>query len=566
MKFDKKMILNNAKYWGIILVISLAVIYLVAQPNPIFHDITVSSGIDFKYTFGDNSYQNIMESSGGGISILDYNLDGYFDIYLLNGTYLEGISDANGKAFETASNKLYRNNGDGTFTDVSETAGVANKQWSMAAGVYDFDADGDPDMFLANYGPNVCYLNNGDGTFSDVTEKLSLAGPVDLNGFPKWSVSIAYLDYNQDNRTDIMVGNFLAFDPSIRSAPDPSVMPHPCDYKGQASLLYQQQPDGSFTEVTSITGLLFQDSKCMGLTVFDVDEDGDMDLLQSNDHQPNFLFKNVDGKFEEVGVLSGVAVNSDGQATGSMHGTLGDVNGDGLIDILVTDLKYGSLYQNTGQGIFKDATLESGIATHLKGKGGWAANLADFDNDGDLDLFSANGTAEELILQLPLLLENTGNGRFVNSGNKWGSYFKEKRSGRGAAVVDFDNDGDLDIIVSHVAPGSSATLLENQINNHNHWLGFVLLSPRDGTSTIGTKINITIGDSRQIRVSQPSTGYLSHSDPRIHFGLGSHQKVDQVEILWPDGEREILKNVSVDQYLSVQKGMGIVPTDADKKP
>ena len=328
-------------------------------------------------------------------------------------------------------------------------------------------------------------------------------------------------------------------------------------------MLYRQQPDGTFTEVTAQAGLLFPDSKCMGLTVFDVDDDGDMDILQSNDHQPNFLFVNEGGKFKEAGVLRGVAVNSDGQATGSMHGTLGDVNGDGLTDILVTDLKYGSLYQSTGRGIFKDITAASGIATHFKGKGGWGANLADFDNDGDLDIFSANGTAEELILQPPLMLENTGKGRFVNSGNNWGSYFNEKHSGRGAGVVDFDNDGDLDIIISHVEPGSKATLLQNNINNNNHWLGLVLLAPPDGTSTIGTKITLTTGNQKQIRVNQPSTGYLSYSDPRIHFGLGVRQEVDQIEIEWPDGAQEILKNVSIDQYLSVAKGVGIVP---GKKP
>jgi hypothetical protein len=530
---------------------------LAQSEATVFEDITLESGIDFEYTFGDDSYENIMESSGSGISILDYNNDGFYDIYLLNGTYLEGISRPDGIENINSSNKLYRNNGDGSFTEVGRQVGVDNRQWSMAAGVVDFDADGDTDIYLANYGPNVFYLNNGDGTFSDVTEKLALAGPEKLNGFTKWSVSIAFGDYNQDKLTDILVGNFLAFDPEHRSTPDPSMMPHPSEYKGQLTMLYRQQKDGTFKDVTRDSGLFFPESKCMGLTVFDVDDDGKIDIFQSNDHQPNFLFTNSGGVFKETGVLNGVAVNSEGHATGSLHGTIGDVNGDGLVDILVTDLKYGSLYQNTGGGVFKDVTNFSGIGTHFQGKGGWAASLFDFDNDGDLDIFSANGTAEELILQPPLLLENDGKGRFTNIGKKRGQYFTEKHSGRGASVLDFDNDGDLDIIVSHIEPGAKATLLENKGGNDNHWIGIDLMPAKDGVSTIGAKITLTAGDLKLVRINQWSTSYLSSHDPRIHFGIGQQQQIDRIEIQWPDGEKEILENIASDQYLSVQKGQGI---------
>jgi len=525
---------------------------------PVFSDVTHESGINFQYTFGDDSYENIMESSGAGISILDYDLDGNYDIYLLNGTYLEGISDPVGKNNARATNKLYRNNGNGTFTDVTVKSGLVNTQWSMAAGVYDFDFDGDPDIYLANYGPNVFYLNNGDGTFTDITSKLGLAGPATLNGFPKWSVSIGFIDYNRDHLTDILVGNFLAFDPAIRSSPDPSVMPHPADYKGQATMLYRQNKNGTFSDVTADAGLLYPESKCMGLTISDLDGDSDLDIFQSNDHQPNFLFFNEGERFREAGILNGVAVNSEGSATGSMHGTLGDVNGDGFMDILVTDLEYGSLYQNTGPGMFKDVTITSGIAAHFKGKGGWAAALSDFDNDGDLDIFSANGTAEELILQPPLLLENTGKGRFTNSPTLWGDYFTGKHSGRGAAVVDFDNDGDLDIIISHVDPGSSATLLKNSTDRKNHWLGLHLLSPEDGSCTIGAEITLISGDLKLTRIHQPSTGYLSYSDPRIHFGLGSHQQIDKIKVNWPDGTEENITNITGDKYLAIEKGKGIV--------
>lgn len=523
----------------------------------VFKDVTDASGINFQYSFGDTTYENIMESSGAGISILDYNMDGNYDIYLLNGTYLEGISDPDGQQFGKASNQLFRNNGDGTFTDVTSQSGLINNQWSMASGIYDFDADGDPDIYLANYGPNVFYLNNGDGTFSDITDRLGLAGPDTLNGFTKWSVSVAFLDFNQDDRMDIFLGNFLAFDPTIRSSPDPTLMPHPGDYLGQASLLYQQNADGSFAEVTEELGLLYPNSKCMGLTILDVDGNGSMDIFQSNDHQPNFLFKSTTSDFQENGIPSGVAVNSSGQGTGSMHGTIGDINGDGKQDILVTDLKYGSLYLNSGKGVFKDVVHTSGVARHMKGKGGWAASLSDFDNDGDLDLFSANGTAEELITQHPLLLENTGQGKFINDPAKWGHYFEQKHSGRGAVVIDYDNDGDLDIIVSHVEPGSKARLLRNNVNGKNHWLGLVLQTPENGTSLIGTEITLEASDLRLSRVYQPSTGYLSYSDPRIHFGLGNRSKIDKIVIQWPDGTMDSYENMVIDRYLSVVKGKGI---------
>ena len=226
-----------------------------------FSDVTKQVGIDFEYTFGDKTYDNIMESSGAGISIIDYNQDGFYDIYLLNGTYLEGISDSDGRHNKGAINKLYRNNGDGTFTDVSRQAKVDNKQWSMAAGVYDYDADGDQDIYLANYGPNVFYRNNGDGTFSEITHQLGLSGPKTLNGFTKWSVSVVFDDFNKDQRIDIMVGNFLAFDPDLQSHPDPTVMPHPGEYLGQASMLYEQLEDGTFADVTQKAGLWYPNSK-----------------------------------------------------------------------------------------------------------------------------------------------------------------------------------------------------------------------------------------------------------------------------------------------------------------
>lgn len=523
-----------------------------------FKDVTLKSGIDFKYNFGDYTYGNILESSGSGITVLDYDLDGDMDLLMLNGTYLDGISDPEGMVFQNTTNTFYRNNGDGTFSDVTGETGIIDTHWSMAASTADFDADGDLDILLLNYGPNVFYRNNGDGTFTDITGLTGLQGPETLNGFVKWSVGAAFWDFNNDNLLDVIVGNFLAFDPEYKSPTAPDMMPHPSEYKGQASMLYRQESDGTFTNVTEETGLYFPDSKCMGLTVFDYDQDGDNDLFQGNDHQRNFLFRN-DGNatFTEVGLGSGLAVNDQGHPTGSMHGSLGDVDRDGLIDMLVTDLKYGALYRNLGNGVFEDITQRSGVADVFQGKGEWAASLFDFDNDGDLDIYSANGTAEELILQPPLLLENNGAGSYKNVGADRSEYFKDKRSGRGGVVWDYDNDGDLDIIISHVDLKATPVLLRNDSNNDNHWLGITLEGSKGPAAAIGATITVRYGSQSQTAVNQWNTSYLSSNDPRIHFGLGRSGSVDIVEIHWSDGTRESHSDIPMDQYIIIKQGSGI---------
>lgn len=528
------------------------------KKNVTFTDITSKAGITFKYTFGDNSYKNILESSGSGITVFDYNNDGFMDLFLMNGTYLEGISDPEGKVNKNSHNELYKNNGNGTFTEVSKAAGLDGHFWSMAAGAIDLDNDGYQDLYLLNYGQNVFYHNNGNGTFSDITASLGLGGPEKLNGFTKWSIGVAFWDYNLDGRLDAMVGNFLAFDPAYVSPGSPNMMPSPIEYNGQESMLYEQQPDGKFVDVTRKNKLYYPDSKCMGLTVFDYDDDGDLDIFQANDHQLNFLFRNDKGVYKEVGVESGVAANSQGKGTGSMHGSIGDIDGDGLIDLLVTDLDYGALYKNTGNGLFVDITEQSGVAAAMAGKNSWGAQLFDYDNDGDLDIVAANGTAEELILQYPLLLENDGKGHFSNVGKEHGAYFSTKRSGRSLAVWDFDNDGNLDIIVSHLDKPGTATLLRNNGGNNNHWLGLTLKGKDGPASAIGAKVTLTAGGKKRVMVNQWATSYLSNNDPRIHFGLGQQKKIDLLEINWSNGKKEVYNKIDSDRYITIVEGTGIV--------
>jgi enediyne biosynthesis protein E4 len=527
------------------------------KKNITFTDITDKAGITFRYTFGDDSYKNIIESSGSGITIFDYNNDGLMDLYLMNGTYLEGISDPEGKKYKNSHNELYRNNGNGTFTEVSETAGIGGHQWSMAAGAIDLDNDGYKDLYVLNYGPNVFYHNNGDGTFKDITSSLGLAGPDTLNGFTKWSIGVSFWDYNLDGRLDAMVGNFLAFNPAYVSPSAPEMMPSPTEYNGQASMLYEQQADGKFIDVTRKNNLYYPDSKCMGLTVFDYDNNGDLDIFQANDHQLNFLFRNENGTYKEVAVASGVAANSQGKGTGSMHGSIGDIDGDGLIDILVSDLDYGALYHNIGNGLFVDITEESGVAAAMEGKSSWGAQLFDYDNDGDLDIVAANGTAEELISQYPLLLENDGKGHFKNVGKEHGSYFSTKRSGRSLAVWDFDNDGDLDVIISHLDKNGTPVLLRNDGGNRNHWLGLTLRGRNGQGPEISAKVTLTAGGKKQVMVNQWATSYLANNDPRMHFGLGQQKKIDLLEVSWSDGKKEVYRNIDSDRYITITEDKGI---------
>ena len=530
-----------------------------AQKNNVtFTDITKKAGITFKYTFGDNSYKNIIESSGSGVTIFDYNNDGLMDLYLMNGTYLEGISDPSGKIYKDSHNELYKNNGNGTFTEVSKAAGIGGHQWSMAAGPIDLDNDGFQDLYVLNYGPNIFYHNNGNGTFKDITATLGLSGPDKLNGFTKWSIGVSFWDYNNDGRLDAMVGNFLAFDHAYVSPGTPDIMPSPTEYNGQESMLYEQQPDGKFTDVTKKNNLSYPDSKCMGLTVFDYDNDGDLDIFQANDHQFNFLFRNDNGTYKEVAVESGVAANSQGKGTGSMHASLGDIDGDGLIDILVSDLDYGALYKNIGNGLFVDITEQSGVAAAMAGKSSWGAQFFDYDNDGDIDIVAANGTAEELINQYPLLLENDGKGNFKNVGKEHGAYFSTKRSGRSLAVWDFDNDGNMDIIISHLDKGGAPVLLRNNGGTGNHWLGLTLKGKDGQASAIGAKVTVTTGSKKRVMVNQWATSYLANNDPRMHFGLGKEKQIDLLEITWSDGKKEVYNKIDTDRYITIMEGTGVI--------
>ena len=523
--------------------------------GPRFEDVTVRAGIVFRYNFGDFTYDNILESSGSGVAVFDYDGDGKMDILFLNGRYIEGVSDPKGRVFSNARNALYRNNGDGTFADVTEKAGLGGSRWAMAATIADLDGDGLEDIFLSNYGPNTFFHNNGDGTYSDWTEKVGLQGPETLNGFVKWSVGAAAFDADGDGKPELLVGNFLAFDPRYRSPGSPERMPSPAEYRGQPSILYKRGADGRFVDATKQAGLYFPESKVMGLTVYDCDEDGLLDIFQANDHQPNSLFRNLGGgAFRDIAAEAGVAVNLDGVGTGHMHGSLGDVDGDGLLDIFVTDLSYQSLYRAIGPGRFEDIVERSGIRRLMNGAESWGAGLHDFDNDGNLDVFAANGGADTLVEKRPTLLVGDGRGHFTDAADGGGPYFLGKRSGRGVAFGDFDNDGRIDIVVSHVDLKATPALLRNVTANGNHWLGVSLRQGKNRAEPVGAVVRLTAGGKTQIRTYQRTQSYLSQNDPRLHFGLGKATRVEKLEVRWLSGAVETLTDLPVDRYMVMGGG------------
>ncbi len=511
-----------------------------------FTEVGEALGIDFRYTFGDWAYDNILESSGSGALWLDHDGDGDLDLYLLNGVYLEGISDPKGRSLERAVNRLFCNSG-GRFSDCTHGSGLGDRLWSMAASAGDFDDDGFVDLFVANYGPNRLFHNNGDGTFRDVAAAAGLVGPATLNGFVKWSVGGSWFDADSDGDLDLMVCNFLAFDPDLLVTGREWEMPEPKEYRGQASLLYLQQ-DGRFSEVTREAGLFAPESKCMGITVLDFDGNGRLDIFQGNDHQANFMFRaRGDGTYEEIAGASGVAVNDQGLGTGSMHGSPGDVDGDGLLDLLVVDLRHGSLYRQTAPLIFEDVTWESGVGRLLDGLGQWGAGLQDLDLDGDLDLFTTNGVAHILVPQSPALATNDGTGKFTDARPGAGPYFSGRRSGRGAAFADFDNDGDLDIVVNHLDHQARAALLRNDTAHDSHWVGFELRGCRPRTAN-GADLRVETTGRSLVRVLQPQAGYLSGNDPRVHFGLGDATRVERLEVRWPSGRTQAWTRLEVDRY------------------
>lgn len=516
---------------------------VIAQSQDGFEDVTHRAGIRFVHDLHHERIANILLSNGSGGAVFDYDNDGFVDIYFVNWEPKEGVT-ASRPGSPRQPNRLYRNRGDGTFEDNTARAGLEGTGYGSAAAAGDFDNDGHTDLFLANIGPNVLYRNRGDGTFEDVTARAGV-------GDGGAGISAAFLDFDKDGALDLFVANYLTYIPERESEQNPGAYPGPLAYKGEANILYRNRGDGTFEDVTRAAGLYAPGHRAMSVTAFDSNRDGWVDLYVSNDDTPNALWLN-DGKghFTDVALVAGVAFNSIGEAPGSMNGTVGDSNGDGLTDIFVTRLGYGSLYLRSPKGYYDDRMWASKLGLHTQKYVGWGGAFIDFDNDSLLDLAIANGDAFRVEGTLPLLLRNDGGAKFSNAAEAGGAVFGTPINARGNAVLDFDNDGRLDLLFT--ALGDRPFLLHNRFPR-KHWLKLRLEGTRSNRNGFGAILTLTAGSLTLHGEALCPTGFLVQGDPRPHFGLGSQARVDRLEIRWPSGTVQVLTNLVSDQILNVKE-------------
>jgi enediyne biosynthesis protein E4 len=530
--------------------------------NPLFRSIPASaSGITFIHESAMSPDRYLPETMGAGAAFLDFDNDGWMDIYLVNA----GPCDFY-KPGKPLRNALYRNNRDGTFTDVTEKAGVPGGTFGMGVAVGDYDNDGFEDLYVTAYGGNKLYHNNGNGTFTDVTERAAVSGS-------GWSTSAAWVDLDQDGKLDLVVLRYLDWDFSdiwcgehregYRSYCHPDV------FKTISPLVYHNEGGGRFTEVAQKTGL-GKPGKGLGIAIADFDRDGRVDIFVANDSMPEFLFRNKgDGTFEEGGLVSGAAVDGEGRTYAGMGVDFADYNNDGLPDIVVTDLanQVYPLYQNNGDGTFDYVSSRTEISRITFMHSGWGIRFLDFDNDGWKDLLIAQGHDLDTIeltsahihyRETALLLRNNGKG-FSDVSSESGAVFGQAWVGRGLATGDLDNDGRVDAVITTNDGG--LRILHNETTNQNHWITFQLVGHKSNRDGIGAEIKAITAKGSQYSTVTTSGSYLSSSDKRAHFGLGSASKIETLEIRWPSGIVQTLRDISVDRLLTVDEPFARPPVN-----
>ncbi|MEK6279381.1 MAG: FG-GAP-like repeat-containing protein [Acidobacteriota bacterium] len=528
-----------------------------------FVDEAAEAGVILLNVSGGAEKRHITETTGAGPCFLDYDLDNDIDLYIVNGATLDTMGPKN-----PAQNALYRNDGEGRFTDTSAEAGVANNGWGGGCAVADYDNDADPDIYVTNYGSNVLYRNEGNGRFRDVT---TAAGVGDV----RWSLGAAFLDVDRDGDLDLYVANYLHLGPADLSARSlecrwkgTPVMCGPRGFQGEADALFLNNGNGTFTDSSVKAGIAGRSLYGMGVVTGDVDDDGDTDIFVANDSQDNNLFINDGrGRFEDNGLFAGVALSGDGREQASMGADLGDYDNDGDEDLIVTNFSddYHTLYRNDGKGLFTDASTAAGLDPATRSSLGWGVGFLDYDNDGDLDLFIASGHVYTQVdgrdlatsyRQQNLLFRNEGDGRFKDVSNKSGPGLLQVRSSRGVAFGDYDNDGDIDITVLN--ENDVPSLLRNDGGNARHWIKIRLVGSKSNRDGIGARVSMHAGGRTQYREYRLNSGYCSSHDPRIHFGLDSETKVERLEIRWPSGRTQVFSDLQSERLVTVHEERGII--------
>ena len=527
-----------------------------ADTNIQFVDVTQEAGIHWKHVDGRSGQKYFMETLGSGTAFFDYDADGDPDLYFVNGAPLPGYVSQ-----EIPTNCLYRNNGDGTFTDVTEKAGVGDTGYGHGCAVGDYNNDGQLDLYVTNYGTNRLYRNNGDGTFAEVAESVGVTEP-------RWSTSCAFADYDRDGNLDLYVVNYIVFDinenpwcglreKGIRAYCEPD------NFIAQSDTLYRNNGDGTFTDVTKTAGIYNTTGKGLGVVWADYNNDGAADIYVANDSTENLFYRNNgDGTFEEVGFMVGVALSENGAAENGMGTTFGDWNNDGWFDLTVTNYaqQTNTLYHNDADGFFTDATTTTKTAQRTYPYLGWATAFIDYDNDGYQDLFVANGHLHENLAELGqegtygqrnLLFRNNSNGTFTEISETLGPGMKLTDVSRGATFADYDLDGDIDIVVTN--SNTAPRLLRNDGGNRKNWLQIRLIATNGSTDAIGARVKITTGKLTQTREVRSGDGYLSQQDLTLHFGIGDSEQVDSIEVQWQTGAKQLIGSVPANQVLSLEE-------------
>ena len=543
-----------------------------------FVDIAKQAGIDFFCIFGGlETKKYIIETNGSGVAFLDFDRDGWQDLYFVTGTLLEGHGED-----RTPTNRLYRNNGDGTFRDVTEQAGLIRGGWGHGVCVGDYDNDGWEDLFVTYWGQNALYRNKKDGTFEDLTRP---AGLVDTRPLPRWGTGCAFIDYDKDGHQDLFVSDYIDLDLEKTPAAGEGrfcqwkgfpVMCGPRGLPGGTNRLYHNNGDGTFTDVSQASGVV-EPSGYYSFAVLttDFDNDGWTDIYVACDSTPSILYhNNGDGTFTDIAVPYGVAYNEDGMEQAGMGASAADYNRDGWLDIFKTNFSDDSstLYRNNGDGSFTDATFEAGLGVNTRYLG-WGCSFIDFDNDGWKDIVLVNGHVYPEIqrmgvntpyLEPKILYKNLRNGRFQDVSLSAGPGIVAPSPARGMALGDFDNDGDLDIAINNM--NGQAELLRNDGGNKNHSLMIKTIGTKSNRSGLGARIRVVAGGAEQIDEVRSGASYISQNDLRVHFGLGQATKADLVEIKWPSGRIDTLENVEADQVIYVEEGKGVVKKQKFLRP